>query len=74
MNIKKYISRFNLLTQRGRLGGIFHAFALMRENKLFSAIYIAGTAVAIASAMVIVILLNFIFSKVFVFKDKSKDV
>ena len=57
MNIKKYISRFNLLTQRGRLGG-GHAFALMRENKLFSAIYIAGTAVAIASAMVVAIVLN----------------
>ena len=64
MNIKKYISRFNLLTQRGRLGGIFHAFALMRENKLFSAIYIAGTAVAIASAMVIVILLNIMLADI----------
>ena len=35
-----------------------HAFALIREDKLFSAIYIAGTAVAIASAMVIAIFLN----------------
>ena len=35
-----------------------HAFALIREDKLFSAIYIAGTAVAIASAMVIAIVLN----------------
>ena len=35
-----------------------HAFALIREDKLFSAIYIAGTAVAIASAMVVAILLN----------------
>ena len=37
---------------------IRHAFALIREDKLFSAIYIAGTAVAIASAMVIAIVLN----------------
>ena len=37
---------------------IRHAFALIREDKLFSAIYIAGTAVAIASAMVIAIFLN----------------
>ena len=35
-----------------------HAFALIRADKLFSAIYIAGTAVAIASAMVVAILLN----------------
>ena len=35
-----------------------HAFALIREDKLFSAIYITGTAVAIASAMVVAILLN----------------
>jgi putative ABC transport system permease protein len=35
-----------------------HSFALIREDKLFSAIYIAGTAVAIASAMVIAIFLN----------------
>ena len=37
---------------------IRHAFALIREDKLFSAIYIAGTAVAIASAMVIAIVFN----------------
>ena len=35
-----------------------HAIALVRADKLFSAIYIAGTAVAIASAMVVVIVLN----------------
>ena len=35
-----------------------HAVALIREDKLFSAIYVAGTAVAIASAMVIAIFLN----------------
>ena len=37
---------------------LHHAVALIREDKLFSAIYIAGTAVAIASAMVIAIFLN----------------
>ena len=43
----------------GRWWGAFrHALALIREDKLFSAIYIAGTAVAIASAMVVAILLN----------------
>ncbi len=43
----------------GSVGGLLsHSFALIREDKLFSAIYIAGTAVAIASAMVVAILLN----------------
>ena len=37
---------------------IRHAFALIREDKLFSTIYVAGTAVAIASAMVIAIVFN----------------
>lgn len=39
-------------------GALRHAFSLIREDKLFSAIYIAGTAVAIASAMVVAIMLN----------------
>ena len=34
------------------------AFALMKEDKQYSAIYIAGTAVAIASAMLVAIILN----------------
>ncbi|MBR1666870.1 MAG: ABC transporter permease [Bacteroidaceae bacterium] len=34
------------------------AFALMKEDKSFSAIYIAGTAVAIASAMVVALILH----------------
>ena len=37
---------------------IRHAFALIREDKLFSTIYVAGTAVAIASAMVIASVFN----------------
>lgn len=64
-----------------------HAFALMRENKLFSAIYIAGTAVAIASAMVVALILNIMLADIkpevnrsrtlyienFFFKDSPKD-
>ena len=37
---------------------IRQAFRMMREDKLFTAIYIGGTAVAIASAMVVAIYLN----------------
>ena len=39
-------------------------FALIREDKLFSAIYIAGTAVAIASAMVIAIVFNMMLADI----------
>ena len=41
-----------------------HAIALIREDKLFSAIYIAGTAVAIASAMVIAIVFNMLLADI----------
>ena len=34
-------------------GMVLHAFALIREDKLFSAIYIAGTALAVAFVMLI---------------------
>ncbi len=43
---------------------LLHAFALIREDKLFSAIYIAGTAVAIASAMVISIVFNMMLADI----------
>jgi len=43
---------------------IRHAFALIREDKLFSTIYIAGTAVAIASAMVIAIVFNMLLADI----------
>ena len=43
---------------------IRHAFALIRADKLFSVIYIAGTAVAIASAMVIAIVLNMLLADI----------
>lgn len=41
-----------------------HSFALIWEDKLFSAIYIAGTAVAIASAMVIAIVFNMMLADI----------
>ena len=41
-----------------------HAFALIREDKLFSAIYVAGTAVAIASAMVVAIVFNILLGDI----------
>ena len=43
---------------------IRHAFALIRADKLYSAIYIAGTAVAIASAMVIAIVFNIMLADI----------
>ncbi len=43
---------------------LHHAFALIREDKLFSAIYIAGTAVAIGSAMVIAIVFNMMLADI----------
>ena len=43
---------------------IRHSFALIRADKLFSAIYIAGTAVAIASAMIIAIVLNILLADI----------
>ena len=64
MSIKERISRFSLLPS-GRLGGgLSHSFALIRADKLFSTIYIAGTAVAIASAMVIAIVLNMLLADI----------
>lgn len=42
-----------------------HAAALIREDKLFSSIYVAGTAVAIASAMVIAIVLNIMLANIY---------
>ena len=41
-----------------------HAVALIRDDKLFSAIYVAGTAVAIASAMVIAIVFNMLLADI----------
>ena len=41
-----------------------HSFTLIRADKLFSTIYIAGTAVAIASAMVIAIVLNMLLADI----------
>ena len=41
-----------------------HAIALVREDKLFSTIYVAGTAVAIASAMVVAIFVNILLADI----------
>lgn len=41
-----------------------HAIALVRADKLFSTIYVAGTAVAIASAMVVAIVLNIMLADI----------
>lgn len=45
-------------------GAVRHAVALIRADKLFSTIYIAGTAVAIASAMVVAIVLNIMLADI----------
>ena len=59
MNISFWVKDYLLPSLTGRgWGWVSHAFSLIREDKLFSAIYIAGTAVAIASAMVVAIMLN----------------
>ena len=62
---------FSSLTGRG-WGWVCHSFALIREDKLFSAIYIAGTAVAIASAMVIAILLNILLGDIAPESNRSR--
>lgn len=45
-------------------GAVRHAVALIRADKLFSTIYIAGTAVAIASAMVVAIFVNILLADI----------
>ncbi|MBP5424447.1 MAG: ABC transporter permease, partial [Prevotella sp.] len=52
---------FSSLTGRGKGVGLF---SLIREDKLFSGIYVAGTAVAIASAMVIAIVFNMMLADI----------
>lgn len=66
--INKILSAFKTILSPlplgGAGGGFRHALALIREDKLFSAIYIAGTAVAIASAMVIAIVFNMMLADI----------
>ena len=45
-------------------GAVRHAVALIRADKLFSSIYVAGTAVAIASAMVVAIVVNIMLADI----------
>ncbi len=49
-----------------------HAVALIRDDKLFSAIYIAGTAVAIASAMVIAIVFHILLADIAPESNRSR--
>ncbi len=51
-----------------------HAFALIRADKLFSAIYIAGTAVAIASAMVVALILHIRISNIYPEEHRDRTV
>ena len=51
-----------------------HAFALIREDKLFSTIYIAGTAVAIASAMVVALILHIRISNIYPEENRDRTV
>ena len=53
---------------------IRHAFALIREDKLFSAIYVAGTAVAIASAMVVALILHIRISNIYPEENRDRTV
>ena len=65
MNILSSLKNYILPSPpREGLGVGLHAFALIREDKLFSAIYVAGTAVAIASAMVIAIVFNMLLADI----------
>ena len=51
-----------------------HAVALIREDKLFSAIYIAGTAVAIASAMVVALILHIRMGNIYPEEHRDRTV
>ena len=65
MNIFSRLKDSLLPSIQGRgWGWVFHSFALIRADKLFSTIYIAGTAVAIASAMVVAIVLNIMLADI----------
>ena len=55
-----------------RVSFIKHAVALIREDKLFSAIYVAGTAVAIASAMVVAIFMNILLADIAPESNRSR--
>ncbi|MBO4549945.1 MAG: ABC transporter permease, partial [Bacteroidaceae bacterium] len=51
-----------------------HAFALIRADKLFSTIYIAGTAVAIASAMVVALIIHIRISNIYPEEHRDRTV
>ncbi|MBQ9524860.1 MAG: ABC transporter permease [Bacteroidaceae bacterium] len=63
-NITNILRKWLPSIEGGGWGWVCHAFALIRADKLFSGIYIAGTAVAIASAMVVAIVLNILLADI----------
>ena len=63
---EKVMSKFILFVR--------HAVALIRADKLFSAIYIAGTAVAIASAMVVALVLHIRISNIYPEENRDRTV
>ena len=76
--INKILSAFKTiqspLPSGGVGGGFRHAFALIRDDKLYSAIYIAGTAVAIASAMVVALILHIRMGNIYPEKHRDRTV
>ena len=76
--INKILSAFKTilspLPSGGAGGGFRHALALIREDKLFSAIYIAGTAVAIASAMVVALVLHIRMGNIYPEEHRDRTV
>ena len=73
MNIFSRLKDYLLPSLQGRgWGWVSHSFALIRADKLFSTIYIAGTAVAIASAMVVAIFVNILLADIAPESNRSR--
>ena len=65
MDIISFLKDNLLPSLQGRgWGWVSHSCALVRADKLFSTIYVAGTAVAIASAMVVAIFVNILLADI----------
>ena len=75
MNIFSRLKDSLLPSIQGRgWGWVFHSFALIRADKLFSTIYIAGTAVAIASAMVVALIIHIRISNIYPEEHRDRTV
>ena len=73
MNIFPRLKDYLLPSLQGRgWGWVFHSFALIREDKLFSTIYVAGTAVAIASTIVVAIFVNILVGDIAPESNRSR--